>query len=264
MSYSIIVTVYNDEQFLTKCFDAITKQTIKPIEIIVVDDNSTDNSSQIIEKYNFTKIFSDEPKHKDRWLNRVRAFKLGLKSLTVQTDLILKIDSDIIIPPDYSEKLIKHFKNESILAAASGVQDQNRFHPLPRNGAIIYQKKAIDNIKKIKEVYAWDRWILLTFLEKGYILFVDDSITYTELRTSILSNKEAFKAGTVRRREHYPLNVVLKQALFQGGFKSLYFIYGYLTGAGPERHSRDFIREYIKNEEKERMKYIRKHLEAEK
>ena len=258
MKYSIIVTVYNDEKFLPDCFKAILSQNIKPEEIIVVDDNSTDDSGKIIDQYPFKKIFSSEPKHEQRWLNRVRAFKLGLQSLTEPTDLILKIDSDIIIPENYAKTLREHFIIDPKLAACSGIQNPNQFHPLPRNGAIMYRHEALQDGKNIREVYAWDRWTLLWLLERGYHTYVDEAIRYQELRDSILTTKEAKRSGTVRRQEYYPLRGVLIQAVLFGGVKSLYFLY--LTGAGPERHSQSFIKEYSKKEEKERMKYIQRRL----
>jgi len=262
MDYSVIVTVYNDEEFLPRCFDAIQNQSIHPKEIIIIDDNSTDNTGKIIDQYPFQKIFSTEPKHEQRWLNRVRAFKLALKSIKKPTDLILKIDSDIIIPPNYAETLIQHFQKDPKLAATSGIQNPNQFHPLPRNGAIMYRQEAIQNPEDIREVYAWDRWTLLWLQEKGYNVHVDETIRYTELRDSLLTTKEAKRSGIVRRREYYPIRAVIIQAFLQGGLKSLYFIYGYIIGAGPERHSKDFIKKYSEKEEKERMKYIRKRVEV--
>ncbi len=48
---SIIVANYNNAQYLPECFDSILKQTYKRIEIVVVDDCSTDNSKEIIQSY---------------------------------------------------------------------------------------------------------------------------------------------------------------------------------------------------------------------
>ena len=260
MKYSVIVTVYNDEKYLQDCFNSIQSQTIKPEEIIIVDDNSTDNTGKIIDQYPFRKIFSSEPKHKERWLNRVRAFKLGLDSIKNPIDLILKVDADIIIPENYTETLFEHFINNKNLAACSGIQNPNQFHPLPRNGAIIYRLNTLVNDGEIREVYAWDRWTILWLMERGYDVYVDESIQYKEQRDSILTLLEAKRSGMVRRQEHYPLRGVLIQALLQRGIKSLYFIYGYLAGSGSERHDTGFIREYSRKEEKERMKYIQRRL----
>ena len=51
MSVSIIIPVYNAEKFLPKCLDSLVNQTLKDIEIIVVNDSSPDNSQKIIDKY---------------------------------------------------------------------------------------------------------------------------------------------------------------------------------------------------------------------
>ena len=51
MKISVIVPVYNVELYLSKCLDSLVHQTIESIEIIVVNDGSTDNSQKIIDEY---------------------------------------------------------------------------------------------------------------------------------------------------------------------------------------------------------------------
>ena len=48
---SVIVPVYNSEKFLNKTIESLLRQTLKDIEIILVDDGSTDNSSKICDDY---------------------------------------------------------------------------------------------------------------------------------------------------------------------------------------------------------------------
>jgi len=53
---SIIVPVYNVEKYIKKCIESLINQTLKDIEIIFVDDGSTDNSRNVIESYNDDRI----------------------------------------------------------------------------------------------------------------------------------------------------------------------------------------------------------------
>ena len=48
---SVIVPIYNVENYLEKCLEQLAKQTLKDIEVIMVDDGSTDNSSEIAKRY---------------------------------------------------------------------------------------------------------------------------------------------------------------------------------------------------------------------
>ena len=48
---SIIVPVYNVEEYLPRCLDSLVNQTLKDIEIIIVNDGSTDNSQAVIDRY---------------------------------------------------------------------------------------------------------------------------------------------------------------------------------------------------------------------
>ena len=55
---SIIVPIYNTESYLEKCLDSLVNQTLKNIEIILINDGSPDNSEKIIKKY--LKKYSDK------------------------------------------------------------------------------------------------------------------------------------------------------------------------------------------------------------
>ena len=51
MTFSVIIPVYNVEQYLGRCVDSVIKQTYQDFEIILIDDGSTDNSGALCEKY---------------------------------------------------------------------------------------------------------------------------------------------------------------------------------------------------------------------
>ena len=48
---SIVIPIYNTEQYLDKCVDSVLNQTYKNLEVILVDDGSTDDSGKICDYY---------------------------------------------------------------------------------------------------------------------------------------------------------------------------------------------------------------------
>ena len=99
MKISVIVPVYNVEQYLARCLDSILAQTNHDYEIICVNDCSPDNSSAILSEY--------ASKHPDRIKVITNEVNLGLglsreKALEVACgEFVMFIDSDDYIKPDY-------------------------------------------------------------------------------------------------------------------------------------------------------------------
>ena len=98
---SVIVPVYNTEGFLQKCLDSLTNQTLEDIEIICVNDGSTDNSLKILEdnaiRDDRIKIINQKNKKQGAARNA------GMKIAT--GEYIGFVDSDDWIDLDFYEKL---------------------------------------------------------------------------------------------------------------------------------------------------------------
>lgn len=99
---SVIIPVYNAERFLEKCLDSIINQTLKEIEIICIDDCSTDNSLSILERYS----------HKDSRIivlkNEINKGSGGARNIGINIakgEYIAFIDSDDFIDSKYLELL---------------------------------------------------------------------------------------------------------------------------------------------------------------
>ena len=101
--FSIIVPVYNVEKYLPKCLDSLVNQTYKDIEIICINDGSTDNSLQILEKYaindNRIKIINQE----NQGVSIAR--NVGIDNAT--GDYILFLDSDDCLELDACQKIVE-------------------------------------------------------------------------------------------------------------------------------------------------------------
>ena len=100
---SVIVPVYNVELYLQQCIDSILNQTYSNLEIILIDDGSTDNSS-IICDINLEKDHRIKVIHKQNGgLSNAR--NVGVKN--AQGKFVAFIDSDDYISEDYIEVLYR-------------------------------------------------------------------------------------------------------------------------------------------------------------
>lgn len=106
---SIIVPVYNVQEYLNKCLETIVKQTLKDIEIIIVNDGSTDKSSEIIEKYNTLHNNIIVINQKNSGLSAAR--NSGLKIASGK--YLMFIDSDDFIDLDMLEKMYNKAENNN-------------------------------------------------------------------------------------------------------------------------------------------------------
>ena len=110
---TVIISIYNSEKYLSNCLNSIINQTLKEIEIICVNDGSTDNSLRILNYYkkkdNRIIIFNQ----KNKGVNSAR--NLGLKN--AKGEFILFFDSDDILITDALEKLynLGKYKNLEII-----------------------------------------------------------------------------------------------------------------------------------------------------
>ena len=99
---SVIVPVYNVEKFIDKCLNSLVKQSLKEIEIIVVNDGTKDNSQKIIDKY--VKKYPDKIKSyiKENG-GQGSARNYGLKKAS--GEYIGYVDSDDFVEKDMYKKL---------------------------------------------------------------------------------------------------------------------------------------------------------------
>ena len=106
---SIIVPVYNVDKFIKKCLDSILCQTYKNLEILLIDDGSTDSSGKICDEYanidSRVKVY-----HQDN-SGVSSARNLGLDHCN--GELISFIDSDDFVEPNYIEILLDNYENNS-------------------------------------------------------------------------------------------------------------------------------------------------------
>ena len=98
---SIVVPIYNVEKYLKRCIDSLVNQTYENLEIILINDGSTDNSEEIIKSYNDSRI--KYFKNKNQGIGITRNF--GIEKATGK--YIMFIDSDDYIDTKMCDLMIK-------------------------------------------------------------------------------------------------------------------------------------------------------------
>ncbi|PIP14796.1 hypothetical protein COW98_04655 [Candidatus Roizmanbacteria bacterium CG22_combo_CG10-13_8_21_14_all_35_9] len=114
MKVSIIIPVYNEEKFIENCLDSLMKQTEKPDEIIVVDNNCTDRTINIVKKYPEIKIIREEEQGITHARNAGFNKAIG--------DIIARCDADSILSNNWIKTIKKIFSlNKSVVAITQPV-----------------------------------------------------------------------------------------------------------------------------------------------
>lgn len=100
---SVIIPAFNSKQFISKCIDSVIAQSYKNIEIIVVNDGSTDNTTDIVKKYNNVILLNK----KNGGLCSAR--NLGVENATGK--YVVFVDSDDFIEKDFVMNFVNHSSN---------------------------------------------------------------------------------------------------------------------------------------------------------
>lgn len=181
---SVVIPVYNAQKTLTNCLESIFNQTIKNIEIIAVNDGSTDDSLKILKKYE-TKITIINQENQGAAHARNQGAKI------VKSPFIIFCDADIEMKPNMLEKMLVTLKQHSqaSYAYSSFKFGFKTFRLFPfsktklRAMPYIHTTSLIRTVDfpgfdiKLKRFQDWDLW--LTMLKRGKIGYYIPEVLFT-------------------------------------------------------------------------------------
>lgn len=210
---SVVIPVYNVKDFLEKCIESVVQQTYKNIEILLIDDGSTDGSDVICDKYckkdNRIKVFHK----KNGGLSDARNY--GISKSTGK--FITFIDSDDYVSDDYVEYLYEllienktnisacgHFILKNGKTLKKNIVNKKRFTKTEALNAILYDreidicswgklynKKLFDDIRFPKEKIFEDTGTTFQLFDKcDYISVGDECKYYYIIRSNSITTKE--------------------------------------------------------------------------
>ncbi len=178
---SVIIPVYNVEEYLPKCLDSIVNQTYKNLEIVCVNDCSPDNCDKILQDYaNRDKRIKIVNREKNGGLSAAR--NTGMDAAT--GEYIYFIDSDDWIDLDYIEQMVIAAldSNVEIVLNTSILFHENELEPVPftpNNTQNFVQNKFLNAQSCIFNII-WNTWAYLwkkSFLDRirarfpeGYVI----------------------------------------------------------------------------------------------
>ncbi|WP_298899742.1 glycosyltransferase family 2 protein [uncultured Psychroserpens sp.] len=230
MDFYIVIPAHNEEDSIAQTLESLTSQTLSAKRIVVVNDNSTDRTQQIIEAYAevhsnislINTVSTDEHLPGSKIIN---AFYKGYNTLDEQYDVICKFDADLIFPENYLEQLAVHFNQNEILGMAAGfcyIKKKNEWilENLTRKdhirGALkAYRKQCFLDIGKLKPSMGWDTVDELLAKYYNWELLTNDSLHVKHLKPTGISYNKASKylQGEAMYKMRYGFIITLISAL---------------------------------------------------
>ena len=124
--YVLITPARNEETFIEKTLESVTKQTLLPKRWVIVNDGSTDTTAEKVRpylaKYPWIQMV-DLPIHRERsFAGKVYAFNAGMEVLKgVDYAVIANLDADVLFDAEYFQFLINEFKKDQKLGVAGTI-----------------------------------------------------------------------------------------------------------------------------------------------
>ncbi len=170
--------VYNDENYLEKSINSVINQSLKDIELICINDGSTDNSLKILKdlkrKYNFIKIMSQENKGSGEARN------IGLK--IAKGEYIAFLDSDdIFINPTALEEMYNYGVKENAIMISANIKALNNGELINHH---IYESKRCNYFSEKKLVQS-DNYGIPWYFYKNIFkrsFLIENNIYFPNLR----------------------------------------------------------------------------------
>lgn len=212
MNYYIVIPSHNEESLISLTLQSLVEQTVLPTKIVVVNDNSTDKTEDVVNtfvsKYPFISVVNKTSDAIHLPGSKViQAFQKGLETLDENYDFIVKADADLIFPNNYFETIIKHFQSDERIGMAGG------FCYIEKNGEWIlenltdrdhirgalkaYRKETFKQIGGLKPEMGWDTVDELLCKFYNWRVVTDESLHVKHLKpTGANYNKTArYKQG---------------------------------------------------------------------
>jgi poly-beta-1,6-N-acetyl-D-glucosamine synthase len=277
IKYCIITPIRDEEEFIAGTIGSVLEQTIRPAEWIIVNDGSTDRTSEIIDsyarKYPWIRTLHRENRGYRTTGGGVDAFLTAYELLECRDwDYLVNLDGDLGFDPGYFEKCFDHFAKSPKLGIGGGtiynkigdklvLETTARFHV--RGATKVYRRQCWEDIGGLLRGLGWDTvdeikanmlgWTTGTFPELKVIHYRVTGIGWGKWGGSVKDGRADYIVG------YHPLFFAAKCAsrLFRRPYilGSIGMAYGFLqcyVRHAPRVEDKPFVR-YIRRQQLRRL-----------
>ncbi len=147
---SVVIPAYNHENFIGPAIESVLKQTQGDLELIIVDDGSTDNTAKVIQSY-------DDPRISYTWQENQDAYNTINRGMSMATGQYISIlNSDDVYTPDRFEKCLQAMQDkqaEVVFSDVIPINDQGEPLTDPDFGWNVWHRKNRDYYFRYADVY---------------------------------------------------------------------------------------------------------------
>ncbi|CAD7799282.1 Poly-beta-1,6-N-acetyl-D-glucosamine synthase [Chryseobacterium aquaeductus] len=201
MKFLIIIPAHNEQDHLSFTLNSLLQQCFRDFKVVVVNDGSTDKTSEVIKKYTdvdsrFETIDLEKSAHQPG-SKVVNAFKNGLKTQNIDNfEVICKFDADIILNDNYLSEIEKAFTNNPKYGLVGGLLyiekdgnwiyegNSNKHHV--RGPMKAYRKECFLDIGGLRETLGWDNIDSILLKNLGW-----EEVVLPELQVKLIKVKGA-------------------------------------------------------------------------
>jgi cellulose synthase/poly-beta-1,6-N-acetylglucosamine synthase-like glycosyltransferase len=222
--------------------DSLAKQTVLPHKVVVVNDNSTDNTESLAKsfayKHDWLSVITHSSSEEHIPGSKViEAFYKGYESFDERYDIICKFDADIILPPDYLENVVLMFENDDSVGIAGGhayIEKNNiwTYENVASKNHVrgpfkAYRKQCFEDIGGLKHSIGWDTLDTLLAQYQGWKVQTDKSLHVKHLKPTgaTYSTKSKNLQGEALYKMRYGFLLAFLTALKSGYNRQSYSLF---------------------------------------
>lgn len=172
MRYVIITPAFNESATIADYIRSVIGQSVRPARLVIVNDHSTDSTANIAhdlaQDHEWITVLDRQSEPVYQTGSKIAgAFLFGLEQTGLDgIDVIAKTDADLVLPGNYFEKVLDHFKRHSDTGICGGLcalRSGRELRPEPatdlyhvRGALKAYRRPCYEQIGGIRAVYGWD------------------------------------------------------------------------------------------------------------